>query len=982
MYQNVIIDLIVWRLFMKVNDIIHGFRVDRVRHLDEIKGDLYEMIHVKTGARTIWLNREDENKTFYIGFKTTPVDDTGVFHILEHSVLNGSKKYPVREPFVDLLKGSLQTFLNAMTYPDKTVYPISSRNNKDFVNLMRVYLDAVFYPNVLKNPNVFYQEGWHYELNEEDGEPIYKGVVFNEMKGAFSSPDGVKGRELMHALFPDSCYGNESGGDPDHITDLTYEQFCDAHRRFYSPSNSYIFLDGDMDIEEVLGIIDEEYLSNFDDSGERITITKQKSVRSDTVVKEYEISEEMSPEGKAQISYGYVFGDFDEYEKIAAFSLISSVLCGNNESPLKKVILNNGLGEDISFDVQDGLYQPFAVIDVINTDLEKEEEISKKIREELEKQVREGLDKEELEANLNQREFKARERDFGGMPKGLVFGLSALDSWLYGGDPVDSICFGDLFDSLREKIHTSYYEDLIRDYILNSEHKAKLLLKPSNTLGEQKRENERKKLQAIAEKWSQDDRKDLVELNRNLQTWQASEDTPEQKATLPALHLEDLKKEPTEYPLRTSEYEGHTVLLHDQDSNGISYVNLYAEVNDLQMRDYTVLVLMLSLLGKLKTQNYDVLTLNRKMKSVLGDFNTGLSPFLTYHERKQRNLVSVYWSDLCRNDEEALDLIEEILYRTDFSDAQAIRDILKQNLFTLEQSFLNAGHALAVQRASSYDSPVAAVSEYAGGYEAYRYLKDLDENWEEKKEGFLKELVSLYERVFLKERYTLSVTGEHKDEITRRVFANAPLGAVGEDTVKEALGHRREGIVVPSNVSYAAKSFGLGDEIKNIGVMYVLSNILTYDYLWNNVRVKNGAYGCGMRSGYGRRVSFYSYRDPDPGKSLEIFRDTVDYLKEFTEKQNSIENYIVGTTGDFDPYMSLKVSLRSSDAECLGGLTSEDKKAILDQILNADLSALKDAIPLFEKVNEADNICVIGNKGAITKASDCFDEIFDLNQKR
>ena len=967
---------------MKVNDTIHGFKVNNIRHLDEINGDLYEMSHLKTGARTIWLKRDDENKTFYIGFKTTPIDDTGVFHILEHSVLNGSKKYPVREPFVDLLKGSLQTFLNAMTYPDKTVYPVCSRNRKDFINLMRVYLDAVFHPNVLKNPNIFYQEGWHYELNEENSQPIYKGVVFNEMKGAFSSPDGVKGREMMHALFPDNCYGNESGGDPDHITDLSYEQFCDTHRQFYSPCNSYIFLDGDMEIEEILGIIDEEYLSEFDESGRIAEIVKQEPVEAADVIREYEVSEESGTEGKAQISYGYVFGDYDDYEKIAAFSLISSVLCGNNESPLKKVILNNGLGEDISFDVQDGLYQPFAVIDVTNTDAEKEEVISEAIRKELERIIKEGLNKEELEANLNQREFKARERDFGGIPKGLVYGLTALDSWLYGGDPVDSICFGTLFDSLREKIHTTYYEDLIQEYILNSRHHAKLLLKPSNTLGKQKREAEEKKLQDIASKWNEKDRKELVSLNRDLQEWQASEDTPEQKATLPALHLEDLNKEPTKYPFRVEEYEGHTVLMHDQDSNAISYVNLFAEVNDLELNDATALVQMLSLLGKLKTEHYDVLTLNRKMKSVLGDFSTGLSPFLTYHEKKQRNVVSVYWSSLCRNDEGALDLIEEILYKTDFSDRQAVRDILKQNLFSLEQTFINAGHALAIQRCSAYDSPVATVSEYAGGYEAYRILKDLDEHWEEKADAWLEKLSELQKKVFIKERYSLSVTGENKDAIVKKIFADSPSGTLGKDTCIQPLGHRREGIIVPANISYAAKSAGLGDEIKNVGIMYVLSNILTYDYLWNNVRVKNGAYGCGMRSGYGRRISFYSYRDPDPGNSLNIFTDTVNYLKEFTERQSGIENYIVGTTGDFDPYYSLKASIRNSDTEYLMGLTYEDKKEVLDQILNADIETIRETIPLFEKVNEADDLCVIGNKGALTAASDHFDEIFDLQQKQ
>ncbi|MBQ1740528.1 MAG: insulinase family protein [Erysipelotrichaceae bacterium] len=393
---------------MQINDIIHGFKILNIRHLEEVKGDMYEMVHEKTGARTIWLKRDDENKTFSIAFKTTPVDDTGVFHILEHSVLNGSRKYPVREPFVDLLKGSLQTFLNAMTYPDKTVYPVSSRNDKDFVNLMRVYLDAVFYPLVLNNPNVFYQEGWHYELNDVNEDPIYKGVVFNEMKGAFSSPDGVKSRLMMHALFPDNCYGNESGGDPDFITDLSYEQFCAAHRKYYNPSNSYIFLDGAMDIEQILAIINDEYLSDFGKEGDLIEINKQAPV-TDIVKKEYEISPEDDPKGKAQMAYGYVVGDYDDIEKNIAFSLISSVLSSSNESPLKKAILSKGLGEDVSFDIQDGILQPYVQIDVYNSDSDKEKEVYETIQDVLKDAVKNGLDKKNwkpLSTSVNSKLWK------------------------------------------------------------------------------------------------------------------------------------------------------------------------------------------------------------------------------------------------------------------------------------------------------------------------------------------------------------------------------------------------------------------------------------------------------------------------------------------------------------------------------------------------------------------------------------------------
>ncbi|MBQ1566824.1 MAG: insulinase family protein [Erysipelotrichaceae bacterium] len=966
---------------MKVNDVIHGFKVINVRHSDEIKADMYEMVHEKTNARTIWLKRDDENKTFSIGFKTTPVDDTGVFHILEHSVLNGSKRYPVREPFVDLLKGSLQTFLNAMTYPDKTVYPVSSRNDKDFINLMRVYLDAVFNPLVLQNPNVFYQEGWHYELNDEKADPIYKGVVFNEMKGAFSSADGVRSRYMMHSLFPDNCYGNESGGDPEYITSLTYEQFCDAHRKYYNPSNSYIFLDGDLDIEKVLGIIDDEYLSNYGKEGDLISIEKQKPVVAMDQTIEYEISAESDPKGKAQVAYGYVLSDFDDFEKTVGMTMIASVLCSSNESKLKKAILEKGLGEDVSFDVQDGIYQPFCEIDVINTDLEKEAEITRTITDVFNDVVKEGVDRKELEAAINQKEFNIKERDYGRMPKGLIFGLSCLDTWLYGGDPMEGVCADKLFASLREKLDTSFYEDLIRDYILDSKHCAKIMLKPSNTLGEQKAKHEKEKLEKISSGWSIEERKELVELNRRLTKWQNTPDSPEQKASLPMLHLEDLKKTPTKFRYEVSKYNGNAVISHDVDTNGISYTSIYSEVNDFELQEYTVMTQLLAMLGQLRTEKYDVLTLNREMKSILGSFDATLSPISSYRDSAQRNSVCLSFCSLKRNDEAAMELVKEIIYKTDFSDKEAIKKIIKQNLFGLEQMFISAGHALALQRCLAYTSPVAVISEYMAGYEAYRYLKDLDDNFEKKADAFIEKMKELYKKIFIKERYTISVAGDDQEKIIRKMIDEAPSGQIGEETEKEPLGHRREGIIVASNVSYAVKSNYMKRDIENLGIMYVIGNILSYDYLWNNIRVKGGAYGCGFRCGYAGTMSFYSYRDPDPKNSLAIYADTVDYFRNFLKDTQSIENYIVGTTGEYDPYQSIKSAIRTATAEYLNGIDYETKKKTLEQILNASKEDIEKTFRLFDSFNKADNICVIGNKQALENCRESLDVIFDLNQK-
>lgn len=963
---------------MNTSDMIHGFKVVNVRHIDELKADMYEFIHEKSGAKTIWLKRADENKTFSIAFKTTPVDDTGVFHILEHSVLNGSHKYPVKEPFVDLLKGSLQTFLNAITFPDKTVYPVSSRNGQDFINLMRVYLDAVFAPLAVEKPYVFYQEGWHYEMKEGDEQPTYKGVVFNEMKGAFSSPDSLRSRYMMHALFPDNCYGYESGGDPDHITDLSYEDFCASHAKYYAPDNAYIFLDGDMEIGQILAIIDEEYLQHYEKKNNSIAINKQEPVITEKVVKEYEIADGQDPAGKAQIAYGYVVSGFDDYEKNMAFSLISSLLCARNESPLKQAILSKGLGEDVYFDIQDGILQPYVEIDVINTDLDKEEEIDRTIRELLEGIVKYGLDKEELEAVLNQREFKAKERDFGGAPKGLVFALSSLDSWLYGGDPMRSICFSELFNSLREKIHTSYYEDLLKDAILDSRHCAKVLLKPSNALGEQKQRNEKEKLAKISESWSEEEKQEILKMNEEFSAWQMTADTPEQKETLPKLRLEDLKKKLTDYPVKVSRYGDNTVLTHEQETEGISYLSLFLEANDLALEDYTVLSQMLSLLGKLRTAHYDPLTLNRLTKSILGDFYTSFTPALSFHNDDPRNYIAVIWSNLKRNDEEALKLVKEIIYETDFSDEKAIHDILKQNIFALEQAYINAGHSLALLRASAYSSKTAMISECYAGYEAYKSLKELDDHFEERKEGFLDALKDLQKRLFIKERYTLSVAGTEEDLFLKELLDSAPHGTVGETVEIHPLGHRKEGIVVPSNVSYAAKSASLKKEIEKPGVMQVLSNILSYDYLWNEIRVRNGAYGCGFRCGNNRQASFYSYRDPSPDKSLKIYEETPEYLRAFLKHTGSIENYIVGTTGDFDPYMSVKSMIRAGDLEYLIDLSYDDKQKIYGQILDTTMDDLRDTLKYFEKINEIDNVCIVGNKEAIDRCKYQLTEILPL----
>ena len=966
---------------MKLNEYNHGFLCTAIQPLEEIKADIYTMEHVQSGARLIWIRREDENKTFAIAFKTTPVDDTGVFHILEHSVLNGSRRYPVKEPFVDLLKGSLQTFLNAITFADKTVYPISSRNDKDFINLMRVYLDAVFYPNVVTtNPNTFRQEGWHYELFEEDRDPIYKGVVFNEMKGAFSSPDSVRSRLLMHELFPDNCYGNESGGDPECIPELTYEQFCEAHKKYYYPSNSYIILDGDLDIDATLGVIDDEYLSNFQKAEEKIVIEDQKPHVAKEIVKEYEIAANEDPRNKAHLSFGYVYGKYSDFEKSAALSLISSVLCGTNESPLKKVILDNDLGEDIFFDVNDGINQPYVEICVINTDESKDEAVTEAIRNELKKIVKEGIDRRELEAALNKAEFRAKELDFGGAPKGLVFALTSLDSWLYGGDPADALKSQEVYASLREKLNTSYFEDLLQEAVLDSKHSAKVLLKASNTLGEEKMQKEKDRLTEIKKSWSKEEVQQVIAMNENLLAWQKSEDTPEQQATLPKLTLEDLKKTPTRLPLEVYKAEEETIVMkHDIDTNGISYVSLFFNIDDVKKEDLSKVGLLKALLASTATENYDTNQLAQKIKSTLGELSFSLNSPTSVKTNVTRAFFSVSFSSLHRNDEAALELIKEILYRSKLNDTNAIHNIVRQIKTGIEQAFIGNGNGYGVNRAMAYETEEGIINEYSSGYEYYKFIKSLDAVWDEKAEETLTALRKLYEQLFIKERVCIGVASLGPDAIVKGFLNGIPSGTIGPKAEKTPLGHRREGIIVPANISYACKGFNSLDLTKDHrGTFQVLSNILTYDYLWNNIRVKGGAYGCGFackNSGY---LRLHSYRDPNPANSLSVYKETPQYLSDFCDNNADVEKYIVGTTGEYDPYLSNKLKIKVSEIEYLTDIDYAYKSAILTQILHTTTEDIRSTIPVFEAMNEKDNVCVIGNKEALNACKDELDDIFEF----
>ncbi|MGI6608586.1 MAG: insulinase family protein [Erysipelotrichaceae bacterium] len=961
---------------MKKNDIIKGFKVEKVVESEELKATVCYLTHINTKAQLLYLDRDDDNKTFSIGFKTIPTDHTGVFHILEHSVLGGSEKYPLKEPFVDLLKSSLNTFLNAMTFPDKTVYPVSSRNDKDFKNLLRVYLDAVFNPLCLTNENIFRQEGWHYELNDKDEPVIYKGVVYNEMQGAYSTAEGRVFELLLSQMFPDTCYQYSSGGDPDFIPELTYEGFKAAHAKYYHPTNSMIFLDGKMNVEEILEIINDEYLSVYSAKDKEISIEKQKPVVSDVLIKEYAVPANIDTTNKALACFGFGLSDYNNYEINTAFQIISRVLAENNESVLVKALLEKGLAENVNVDVETNLLQPGFYMMINNTNKENYDEIVATIKEVLVKLVKEGINKEDLTAILNKMEFANKERDFGYAPKGIIYNIIAMSGWNYGGDPLDSLCNERVYKTLREKIDTDYFEKLIEKYLLNSVHHASVLMVPSTTIEAQKQQELENKLAEYKKSLSQQDIEDLISFNNQLLQWQSKEDSSEVKAMLPTLELSDIDEKPATIENEISEIDGVTVISYQPEAEGITYGGLYFNVEDLSLEDCQNLGVVIRLITELSSERHSTSELARIRNTYLGSFN--ITNMLVGHENDDgyKHQLAVTYSCLDNNNKIALDIVKEHLYDLLFTDEKAVLNVLRQGKAMLEMEISMAGHSYAINRAMASASEFTTVTEMVSGYSFYNYVKEMIDSFSKEK---LERLQTVYKSVFTKNRLTLSVMSAQQQEVVKNILA-----AIEEDSRpvikadREVMAKANEGIVIASGVGYAAMGANVSNAIKDIkGNLAVVNKVLGLDYLWNEIRAKGGAYGCGINSKAGN-IMFYSFRDPNPRRSIDIYKKTNDYLDNFYNNTDNLDNYIIGTIGDSDPLLTAKTKMSTGNAEYFAGQTYQDKCDLRTQILSTTKEDFLKVKEVFNKVNQQAGICVVAGSNLLEQCKDIIDKTLDL----
>ena len=954
----------------------HGFVLQSTRELPELSAKFHQLEHEKSGARLVWLERAEENKTFGIAFQTQPWDDTGVFHILEHSVLCGSERYPVKEPFVELMKSSLNTFLNAMTFPDKTFYPVSSRNEQDFINLMRVYLDAVLHPLIHAKPEIFYQEGWHYEI-AENGEPSYKGVVFNEMKGAFASPDTLLEGEMHRRLFPDTCYRFVSGGDPAHIPELTYEQFAAAHRRLYHPSNAYIFLDGNLDINQILSILDEEFLSAYDRAPAPPTIPMQQPVSAGRSEICYELSPQEEPAGRERLAFGYVACTFRDREELAALRVLGDLLCGDNQAPLKRRMLESGLAKDVQMSLQDGIRQPWVLLEARDIAEGRTEEAASVLRGELERLVREGLDRQRILAALDNLEFQTRQRDYGRTPQGLMFGLQVLESWLYGGDPAANLSVGGLFDGLRQKCGEGYFEALLRKTLLENPHACQVLMRPSHTLGQEKQAEEAARLQAARNGWSAAEWENLRRRQARIEAWQNTPDSPEALASIPMLRLEEIPAEPEKLPLEEASANGLPVLRHTLPTGGITYLNLYFALDDLPAEQLTQAAFLCMLLGSLDTAGRDMDALQKARRSLFGDLQFSVEAYGELGQpQKCRVFLCASGSMLDGKAEKAAELLAEIVLDTVLNASEKVYALLCQQRAAFAEQIAMAGHSFAMGRVAACCTAAGAAGEYAGGIAYYRWLKDLEENFRERFPALQEGLTALAARIFCHKRLTVSITasdGKTEGVITGILANRLPEGAYSqpEASLLQPWPRRREGIVIPGDVSFALVGGVFPEACR--GEAKVMGRAVSLAHLWNAVRVQGGAYGAGMVVDGVGMIGCYSYRDPSAARTLDCCRQTADFLGNLGELD--MTSFILGAVAESESLLTPRMKGRTADARYWHGITYGALCRIRREMLDATAEKLAGLAEPVRAAMDGGPVCVLGSRRQIDDCAGQLDAI-------
>ena len=965
---------------MKIED-LKAYEIIEKRRIDDLNSESYILRHRKSGARVALLSNDDENKVFYIGFRTPPKDSTGVPHIIEHTVLCGSKEFPVKDPFVELVKGSLNTFLNAMTYSDKTVYPIASCNDKDFQNLMHVYLDAVFYPNIYKNENIFLQEGWHYEMESPEDELTINGVVYNEMKGAFSSPDDVFERELMNSLYPDTSYGVESGGDPDVIPELTYEEFLNFHRKYYHPSNSYIYLYGNMDMAEKLAFIDEHYLSVYEEQKVDSELKPQPAFEKvNRVVKDYPISEDEEETANTYLSWNVSVGDSLDRDLYVAFQILDYALCSAPGAPLKQALIDQGIGKDVYSIYENGILQPYFSVVAKNAESSQEEAFLNTIQSVLTQLAEKGLDKKALLAGINYYEFKYREADFGSYPKGLMYGLQILDSWLYDDTkPFIHVEANDTFAGMRQKAENGYFEQLIKDYLLGNPHCSVVVLNPKKGMTAENERKFKEKMAQIKASLSQEEIQEIIEKAQALTEYQETEDPKEDLEKIPLLTRADMKKEAAGFINEETALRDTKVLYHDLFTNGIGYLRLIFKLDQIPESHFPYVGILKSCLGLLNTEHFGYSDLFNEMNIVTGGM-AAVNNVYGRIEDLDRYTVTLELKTkvLYENIARAEELMEEVILTSDFTDTKRIHEILAEGQSRMQAQMTYSGHNVAAGRALSYGSASGVVSEMLGGVPLYRLITGLVNHFGEQSGELVQKLTELAQMIFRPENLMVDFVGDREalmllEEPVAKLKSRLYTCPVTKEVFVPQPVKRNEGFKTSGQVQYVCRAGNFRRKgLPYKGALKALKVMMGYGYLWENVRVKGGAYGCMCTFGKSGDCYFVSYRDPNLLKTIEIYEHAAEAIEAFDADERTMTQYIIGAISELDTPMNPAAKGLNSLSAYMTGLTQEIMQKERDELLSATPEDIRSLAAYIRAFMEEDFLCVVGNADKIKEAEGVF----------
>lgn len=967
----------------KLGDMVHGFRVNAMSHIEEVNSDAYVMEHVKSGARLMYLDNDDDNKVFYIAFRTTPDNSKGVPHIMEHSTLCGSRKYPLKEPFVELAKGSLNTFLNAITWPDKTMYPIASRNDVDFHNLMDVYLDAVFYPNCLKNPQILMQEGWHYELENKEAPLTYNGVVYNEMKGALSSPEAIMEDRAMEKLFPDTTYGVESGGDPEVIPTLSFREFTEFHRRFYHPSNSYIYLYGDMDIDKTLEYLDGEYLSAFDRRNvDSMVKTQAPFGKRISVTAPYGIAENEDTEGKAIHALYNAFNDHMSTMDSLAFRILNYVLIDMDGAPLKQAVLDAGLGSDLSGSYGDSYKQPVWIVEVTGSEVDKQQAFADVVDSTLRSIALKGLDKDMLEAALNRTEFTARENDYQGRPKGLFYGVRAMDLWLYDRDPMEALRYIDDINTLRDNLKTNYFENLLLRYVIKNPHQVLITMKPEKGLTEKMNRETAEKLAAFKSSLYDEQLDEIMASTKALKERQASGETEEALETIPLLSRKDLKRTVEEEVLEKENVSGMDHFHFDVHTNGITYLNLYFPLSGLTEEDIPYAILLSTLLRSLSTTKHSYGELARLSNAYTGGMSFAVNGYGKVEDTNAYlPALTVRAKALTAKADKLLDLLGEVINHTLFTDTKRLKELILQEKSEWDMTAFSRGHSLVMTRLTSYFSRGGEFAEQSG-LSYYYFLADLARKFDGEKEKLVAKLEEVSRKIFTRSGLFFETIGEEEEK--KAVLSNLSLlvDDMEEGEKKEPRpfsfppAEKNEAFRTSGKVQYVAK----GGNFKSHGFAYtgalkVMETILRYEYLWKKVRVLGGAYGAFTQFLRDGTAILCSYRDPNLAETLKAYEDLPAYLENLTLSDREMTKYVIGTMAAAETQLTPSMKGERAMVHYLSGNTRESRMKIRDEVINCQVEDIRKLAPLVESVMKDPYICVMGSEDKIERDKALFDAV-------